>query len=92
MTDAKPTVPPEPADEPVSAPVEGITVSDRAKAARSHRFTQRVTLALGVVVIALAAVFFVTTTNNSFLIMNQVEAVKDGPYPVSVAAGRIETL
>ena len=63
-----------------------------AEGARAHRFTRRLTGALGVVVIALAAVFFVTTTSNLILILNEVQAVKDGPYPVSVAAGRIETL
>lgn len=83
------------------APVEGASTlggtppsaSDRnAEGARAHRFTRRLTRALGVVVIALAAVFFVTTTSNLILILNEVQAVKDGPYPVSVAAGRIETL
>ena len=59
---------------------------------RTLRFTQRFTAVVAVVVVVLAAVFFVTTTNNLFLIMNEVETVKDGPYPVSVAAGRIETL
>ena len=59
---------------------------------RTLRFTQRFTAVVSVLVLVLAAVFFVTTTSNLFLIMNQVQTVKDGPYPVSVAAGRIETL
>lgn len=35
--------------------------------------------------------FFVVTVNNMATISSQVEEMKDGPFPTSVAAGHIET-
>lgn len=37
------------------------------------------------------AAFFVVTLNNMLTISSQVEEMKDGPFPTSVAAGHIET-
>ena len=36
--------------------------------------------------------FFGVTLNNTVTINGQVQTVRQGPYPVSVAAGRVETL
>lgn len=45
-----------------------------------------------VVLIVLLAAFYVLTINNVVAISEQVDSVKNSPYPVSVAAGRVETL
>lgn len=45
----------------------------------------------GLVAVLLVA-FFALTINNATTISSQVETIKNGPYPVSVAAGRVETL
>lgn len=46
--------------------------------------------ALGVIVLLCA--FYIVTINNMTMISAQTEAIKNGPYPVSVAAGQAETL
>lgn len=47
---------------------------------------------ISIAVCALMALFFIVTMNSMTTIQNQVEMLKNGPYPVSVAAGRIDTL
>ncbi len=49
-----------------------------------------VRLTAGMVVILLV-VFFAFTLNNMITISREVESIKNGPYPASVAAGHIET-
>lgn len=43
------------------------------------------------IVCVLLAVFFVVVIQSASVIKGEVEHVKDGPYPMSVAAGHIET-
>lgn len=50
-----------------------------------------VTRVAAAVVGCLLVAFFVVTVNNLALISNQVEDIKNGPFRVSVNAGRIET-
>ena len=65
-------------------------MNDLAKEqSRNSTILSRVTAA---VVCALLVVFFYLTTTNLALINTQVQSIKEGPYPVSVAAGRVETL
>lgn len=45
-----------------------------------------------IILIILLAAFYVFTINNVVVISEQVDSVKSSPYPVSVAAGRVETL
>lgn len=45
-----------------------------------------------VILAALLIAFFATTVYNMSTISSQVASIKTGPYPVSVAAGRVETL
>lgn len=58
---------------------------------RNRRSTilSRVTAA---VVCVLLIVFFYFSASSRTLINDQVQSIKDGPYPISVAAGRVETL
>ena len=44
------------------------------------------------VLIALLAAFYITTVNNMIAVDHKAEQIKNSPYPVSVAAGSIETL
>ncbi len=44
-----------------------------------------------VLVAIFLAAFFVVTVNNMATISNQVQELKDGPFPTSVAAGHVET-
>ncbi len=44
-----------------------------------------------IITCVLLAVFFLAVIQNTALINRQVETIKEGPYPVSVAAGHIET-
>lgn len=50
-----------------------------------------VTRAAAAVIGCLLIAFFVVTVNNMVLISNQVEDIKNGPFKVSMNAGRIET-
>lgn len=45
-----------------------------------------------VVLAVLMTAFFVITINNMMTISNRTDEIKSSPYPVSVAAGRVETL
>ena len=45
-----------------------------------------------VILALLLLAFFGVTLNNTVTINGQVQTVRQGPYPVSVAAGRVETL
>ena len=61
----------------------------------SHRTSTRTDLLSHITAIVLALfllAFFGVTLNNTVAINNQVQTVRDGAYPVSVAAGRVETL
>lgn len=48
--------------------------------------------ATAIALIVLLAVFYAVTALNMAAINQQVELIKEHPYPVSVAAGRVETL
>ena len=56
---------------------------------RQSTILSRIT-ALAVAILLVA--FFAVTMNNMTTISSQVETIKSEPYPVSVAAGRVETL
>ena len=45
-----------------------------------------------IILTSLMTLFFAITINNMMTIGSQVDRTKNGPYPVSVAAGRVETL
>ena len=45
-----------------------------------------------IILTSLTTLFFAITINNMMTIGSQVDRTKNGPYPVSVAAGRVETL
>ena len=45
-----------------------------------------------VVLAVLMTLFFTITINSTVTIGSQTDRIKNGPYPVSVAAGRVETL
>lgn len=47
--------------------------------------------ATAVLVVLFLAAFFIVTVNNMATISSQVEEMKDGPFPTSIAAGHIET-
>lgn len=47
---------------------------------------------ISVVLIALLVMFYAVTVNNMISLENKAAAIKNGPYPVSVEAGRVETL
>lgn len=48
-------------------------------------------VATAVLLAVLLVVFYLVTINNSLTISSHVEAIKNSPYPISVAAGRVET-
>ncbi|MDO4289853.1 MAG: ATP-binding protein [Eggerthellaceae bacterium] len=54
--------------------------------------SKRLSRSTVVIVCVLLVAFFAVTVNNMATISAQVESIKSGPYPVSVAAGRVETL
>ena len=45
-----------------------------------------------IILTSLMTLFFAITINNMMTIGSQADRTKNGPYPVSVAAGRVETL
>ena len=63
---------------------------DRVRIAR--RRSELLSRVTAVVLALFLLTFFGTTLNNIITINNQVQTVRQGPYPVSVAAGRVETL
>lgn len=48
--------------------------------------------AIAVILAALMTLFFAITINNMMTLGAETDRTKNGPYPVSVAAGRVETL
>ena len=63
-------------------------VAAQKKEATRLKWLVRVSAAI---VCALLAVFFFVVIQSASVIKGEVEHVKDGPYPMSVAAGHIET-
>ena len=61
---------------------------NRRSSARSDLLSRLTAIVLALFLLA----FFGVTLNNTVAINGQVQAVREGAYPVSVAAGRIETL
>lgn len=59
------------------------------QSARGSAWLSRITAA---VLIMLLAAFYITTVNNMIAVDHKTEQIKNSPYPVSVAAGGIETL
>lgn len=59
---------------------------------RHHNQTALLSRVTAAAVAVLLVAFFALTINNATTISSQVETIKNGPYPVSVAAGRVETL
>lgn len=57
-----------------------------------HNRTSLLSRVTALAVATLLVAFFAVTMNNMTTISSQVESIKSGPYPVSVAAGRVETL
>ncbi len=58
----------------------------------SKEWTRRLPALAAVVVVALLVAFFGVTLNNTMVTTAQMDAIRTGAYPVSVAAGRVETL
>ena len=48
--------------------------------------------AIAVILAALMTLFFAIAINNTMTLGAETDRTKNGPYPVSVAAGRVETL
>ena len=61
---------------------------NRRSSARSDLLSRLTAIVLALFLLA----FFGVTLNNTVAINGQVQAVREGAYPVSVAAGRVETL
>ncbi len=58
----------------------------------SREWTRRLPGLAAVAVVALLVAFFAVTLNNTMVATAQMDAIRTGAYPVSVAAGRVETL
>ncbi len=48
--------------------------------------------AIAAILAALMTLFFAIAINNTMTLGAETDRTKNGPYPVSVAAGRVETL
>ncbi|MBB3171192.1 response regulator [Parvibacter caecicola] len=60
-------------------------------AAVSREWMRRLPAVAAAVVVALMVAFFGITLNNTMATTAQMDAIRAGAYPVSVAAGRVET-
>ena len=58
----------------------------------SREWTRRLPGLAAVAVVALLVAFFAVTLNNTMVTTTPMDAIRTGAYPVSVAAGRVETL
>ncbi|MEY8562402.1 response regulator [Eggerthellaceae bacterium 3-80] len=56
------------------------------------RATSRLAAIIAAVVVVLLIASYVVITNNVVSLTNQIDSIRTGAYPVSVAAGRVETL
>ena len=56
------------------------------------RATSRLAASIAAVVVVLLIASYVVITNNVVSLTNQIDSIRTGAYPVSVAAGRVETL
>lgn len=57
-----------------------------------NRKNGRLSSVTAAALVLLLIAFYVVTINNMVTMSSKVDAIKDGPYPISVAAGRVETL
>ncbi len=75
---------------------QGRGAGDRSSGPRatfaSREWTRRLPGLAAVAVVALLVAFFAVTLNNTMVATAQMDAIRTGAYPVSVAAGRVETL
>ncbi len=75
---------------------QGRGAGDRSSGPRaafaSREWTRRLPGLAAVAVVALLVAFFAVTLNNTMVTTAQMDAIRTGAYPVSVAAGRVETL
>lgn len=69
-----------------------IPVETEETADRQIRQSSLLARTVAVVSVVLLAAFFAVAVKNAAVVQEQMEALQDDPYPVSVAAGRVETL
>ncbi|WP_251178483.1 response regulator [Adlercreutzia agrestimuris] len=59
---------------------------------KQYRATSRLAAIIAGVVVVLLITSYIVITNNVVSLTNQIDSIRTGAYPVSVAAGRVETL
>ena len=69
----------------------GDKTADGQMVVASREWTRRLPAFAAAVVVALLAAFFGITLNNTMATTAQMDAIRAGAYPDSVAAGRVET-
>lgn len=69
---------------------DSLSEESTVKVREGRELTRLVRLAAGLVGVLLL-IFFALVIQNAITVSSQVERIKDGPYPLSVAAGHIET-
>ncbi len=59
---------------------------------KQFKATSKLAAVIAGIVVALLITSYVVITNNVISLTNQIDSIRTGAYPVSVAAGRVETL
>lgn len=57
-----------------------------------HQRTQLLSNVMAVILVLLVATFFITLIHNMTTLDKEADTINNGPYPVSISAGHVETL